>query len=55
MMPVRECQIADMFKETTDGYLVPTAPSDTLGKKMTILEIDPKKLKVPEITSKHLL
>lgn len=51
MMPVRRCQKAQKFKLTPDGeWWIPTYPSDPQGVEMTLMQLDPKKLKAPDIT-----
>jgi len=49
MMPVRRCQTATKFKATPDGFLEPTYPSDPAGFDATLFEIDPSKLKAPDV------
>jgi vacuolar protein-sorting-associated protein 4 len=48
MEPVRKCQTAVKFKEV-NGFLYPTFPSDPAGKTMSLMDIDPTKLKAPDI------
>ena len=48
MEPVRKCQSATRFKEV-DGYMFPTFPSDPQGKNMSLMDLDPAKLKAPDI------
>lgn len=50
MMPVRRCSTATKFKQTHDGFWIPTNPSDPQGVDMTLYQVDPTKLKAPEIT-----
>ena len=51
MMPVRRCQTATKFRKTPDGFLEPTFPSDPMGIEMTLFQVDPTKLKAPDITT----
>jgi len=48
-MPVRRCQTATKFKQTPDGMLVPTFPSDPNGQAMTLMDVPPEKLQCPDI------
>ena len=50
MMPVRRCQTATRFKDV-NGMLEPTFPSDPQGNDMTLFNIDPTKLKAPDVTT----
>ncbi len=50
MMPIRRCQTATKFRKTPDGFLEPTFPSDPMGIEMTLFQVDPAKLKAPDIT-----
>lgn len=49
MMPVRRCQTATKFKQTPEGMMVPTYPSDPSGMDMTLMQVEPSKLKAPDI------
>ena len=49
MMPVRKCQTGKFFKQTADGGWTPTYPSDPNGKAMTIMDMDPKLLRCPDV------
>ena len=51
MMPVRRCQTATKFKQTHDGFLEPTYPSDPQGIAMTLFQVEPSKLRAPDITT----
>ena len=51
MMPVRKCQTATRFKQTVDGFFIPTFPSDQSGIDMTLFQMDPTKLKAPDVTT----
>lgn len=48
MMPVRKCQIAKKFVKTPQGMFEPTNISDPNGIEMTLMNIEPKKLKAPD-------
>lgn len=50
MMPVRKCQTGKVFKQTPDGGWTPTFPSDPAGKQMTIMDMDPKLLRCPDVS-----
>ena len=50
MMPVRKCQTARKFKQTPDGGWEPTFPSDPSGRDMTLMDMDPKLLRAPNLT-----
>lgn len=50
MMPVRRCQTATKFRRTPDGMYEPTFPSDPQGIDMTLFQVEPSKLKAPDIT-----
>lgn len=50
MMPVRRCQTAQKFKKTPEGMFEPTYPSDPQGVEMTLFQIDPTKLRAPDVT-----
>lgn len=51
MQPVRKCQNATYYKNTPDGGVTPTFPSDKEGFPMKMYDIDPpSKLRVPDIT-----
>lgn len=50
MMPVRKCQTAKRFAPTPDGGWTPTYPSDPSGKEMTLMQLDPKTLRCPDLT-----
>jgi vacuolar protein-sorting-associated protein 4 len=50
MMPVRKCQTAKHFAPTPDGGWSPTYPSDPQGKPMTLMQLDPKSLRCPDLT-----
>jgi len=49
MMPVRRCQTATRFKMLPDGFWIPTPPSDPEGKNMTLFDVEPSKLRAPEV------
>jgi vacuolar protein-sorting-associated protein 4 len=50
MEPIRKCQTAKKFKQTPDGFFVPTNISDPEGFLCTLHELkDPSKLKAPVI------
>ena len=49
MMPVRKCQSGKRFKQTADGGWTPTYPSDPQGKDMTLMDMDPKLLRCPDV------
>ena len=49
MMPVRRCQTAKKFKQTSEGMWEPTFPSDPNGKEMTLFDIEPSKLRAPNV------
>jgi vacuolar protein-sorting-associated protein 4 len=51
MMPVRRCQTATHFKTMPDGMMVPTFPSDPAGVQLTLMQVDPAKLKAPDVTT----
>lgn len=51
MMPVRRCQSATAFKRTPEGMFEPTFPMDPNGIQMTLFQVEPSKLKAPEITT----
>ena len=51
MMPVRRCQTATRFIETNDGFFIPTYPSDPNGKDLSLMQIEPSKLKAPDVTT----
>ena len=51
MLPVRRCSTAKKFKQLPDGCYTPTYPSDPQGIEMTLMNIDPTKLKAPDITT----
>lgn len=51
MMPIRKCQTAQKFKRTPDGFMVPTYPSDPEGLEMTIMQLEPRLLKAPDVTA----
>jgi vacuolar protein-sorting-associated protein 4 len=50
MMPVRRCQTAQKFRKTPDGFFEPTYPSDPAGIDMNLFQVEPSKLKAPDIT-----
>jgi len=50
MMPIRKCQTAKKFAPTSDGGWMPTYPSDPKGKDMTLMQMDPKLLRCPDLT-----
>ena len=50
MEPERRCQSSKFFKQTPDGCWTPTCPSDPAAKPMTIVDVDPKLLKAPDVT-----
>ena len=52
MAPLRKCQSATRFKETPDGFLVPTFPSDPTGFDLRMEEMNAEqsvKLQAPPI------
>lgn len=49
MMPVRKCQTGKFFKPH-DGGWTPTFPSDPEAKQMTIMDMDPKLLRCPDVS-----
>lgn len=51
MLPVRKCQTATRFKQTPDGFFIPTYPSDPSGFDMTIFQLEPAKLKAPDVST----
>ncbi len=48
-MPVRRCQTATRFKVCPDGFYEPTFPSDPEGVDMTLFQIEPAKLRAPQV------
>ena len=50
MEPVRKCQLAQKFKQTPEGMFEPTNPSDPMGIPMRLMDIEPSKLKAPDVT-----
>lgn len=56
MEPIRKCQNAKKFKQTPDGFFVPTHISDPEGFPCTLHELkDPSKLKAPVICKVTIL
>ena len=51
MMPIRRCQTATKFKQTHDGFMIPTYPSDPTGIEMSLFQVEPSKLKAPDVTT----
>lgn len=51
MMPIRRCQTATKFKKTPDGFYEPTYPSDPYGIEMNLMQVEPKLLKAPDVTT----
>jgi vacuolar protein-sorting-associated protein 4 len=49
MMPVRKCQSGKHFKQTPDGGWTPTYPSDPAAQPMTMMDMDPKLLRCPDV------
>jgi vacuolar protein-sorting-associated protein 4 len=49
MMPVRKCQMGKFFRPTPDGGWTPTNPSDPQAKQMTLMDMDPKLLRCPDV------
>jgi len=49
MMPVRKCQSGKVFKQTPDGGWTPTFPSDPQGTPMSMMDMDPKLLRCPDV------
>ncbi len=49
MMPVRKCQTGKFFVKTKDGGWTPTYPSDPQATPMTIMDMDPKLLRCPDV------
>ena len=47
--PFLKCQAAKRFKKTKDGGWTPTLASDLEGTEMTVLDVDPKLLRIPAI------
>ena len=48
--PLRKCQAAKFFRNTSDGHIVPCAPSDEGAIKMTIADIvDTQALLPPKV------
>lgn len=50
MMPIRRCQTATKFRVTNDGFYEPTYPSDPTGINMTLFQVEPSKLRAPDVT-----
>ena len=50
MMPVRRCQTAKRFKQTEDGGLTPTFPSDPAGQDMDLMSVKPELLRCPPVS-----
>jgi len=54
MEPIRKCQNAKKFKQTPDGFYVPTSISDPQGFECTMHQLpDPSKLRSPVISRVH--
>jgi SpoVK/Ycf46/Vps4 family AAA+-type ATPase len=51
MMPIRRCQTATKFRVTPDGCYEPTYPSDPSGINMTLFQVEPSKLRAPDVTT----
>ena len=51
MMPIRRCQTANKFRLTLDGFYEPTYPSDPSGINMTLFQVEPSKLRAPDVTT----
>ena len=52
MLPVRKCQSATKFRQTPEGFYVPTYPTDPMGIAMTLHTMpDPSKLRAPDLAS----
>ena len=51
MMPIRRCQTATKFRLTHDGFYEPTYPSDPSGINMTLFQVEPSKLRAPDVTT----
>jgi vacuolar protein-sorting-associated protein 4 len=51
MMPIRRCQTATKFRVTPDGFYEPTYPSDPSGINMTLFQVEPSKLRAPDVTT----
>ena len=50
MLPVRKCQSATKFRQTPDGFFVPTYPTDPMGIEMNLHNMaDPSKLRAPDL------
>jgi hypothetical protein len=49
MMPVRRCQAAIKFRVTPEGFYEPTYPSDPRGINMTLWQVEPSKLRAPDV------
>ena len=54
MMPVRRCRTATRFKTLPDGMMEPTFPSDPDGVDTNLYQIDPAKLKAPDVTAQDV-
>jgi len=50
MMPVRRCRTATRFRNTPDGMIQPTFPTDPEGFDGDLYNIDATKLKAPDVT-----
>ena len=51
MMPIRRCQTATKYRLTHDGFYEPTYPSDPSGINMTLFQVEPSKLRAPDVTT----
>ena len=51
MMPVRRCQTATKFRRTPDGFFEPTYPMDPNGIEMNLFQVEPSKLRAPDVTT----
>ena len=50
MLPIRKCISAVKFKELSNGTIMPTYPSDPEGVEMNLFEVEPSKLRAPDVT-----
>ena len=49
LTPAQKCQSGTRFKKTKDGGWVPTISSDLEGIDMTVMDINPKLLRLPAV------
>merc|ERR1712113_443553 len=52
MEPLRQCQIATAFK-LVDGKYMPCKPGDRGAEKKTLMDLDPEKLRCPDVSFDH--